>query len=95
MFKRKNQNPKLAAKIVNQTVEFIHCALSPRTSTLKMVQRIRWERPPTGWVKPNTDGSAIGKSSIVGCGGIIKYKNGLWVIGFSRRIGITNSFVAE
>ena len=48
-----------------------------------------------GWVKLNTNGSAIGNPSLAGYEGIIRDENGHWVAGFSRKIGITNSFVAE
>ena len=43
----------------------------------------------------NTDGSATGNSSIAGGGGLIRDENGEWVTGFARRIGSTNSFLAE
>ena len=48
-----------------------------------------------GWVKLNTNGSAIGNPGLAVYGGIIRDENGHCVAGFSRKIGITNSFVAE
>lgn len=46
-------------------------------------------------MKLNTDGRVAGSPSLAGCGGIARGSHGRWVSGFSRRIGITNSFVAE
>ena len=48
-----------------------------------------------GWLTLNIDGSATGNSSIAGGGGLIRDENGEWVTGFARRIGSTNSFLAE
>ena len=61
----------------------------------RCVKRIRWEKPPVGWMKLNTDGSVFGSLGVVGCGGVIRDDCGNWLSGFNRRIGITNSFCAE
>ena len=42
VFRRKTRNPKLAAEIVNQATEYIHCFSSPRMPICKRVKRIRW-----------------------------------------------------
>jgi len=42
VFRRKTQNPKLAAEIVNQATEYIYCFSSPRMLICKRVKRIRW-----------------------------------------------------
>ena len=47
-----------------------------------------------GW-KLNTDGSFMGSSGQVGCGGVVRDEHGGWVAGFTRHIGATSSFVAE
>ncbi|KAK9992093.1 hypothetical protein SO802_027078 [Lithocarpus litseifolius] len=92
---RKVQNPKLSSEIVNQTMEFMCCINFPRNPVQNRVKRIRWEKPPDGWMKLNTDGCAVGSPGQVGCGGVVRDSHGSWVSGFSRRIGITNSFVAK
>ena len=46
-------------------------------------------------MKLNTDGSANGTSGLAGCGGVIRNDEGQWIVGFSKCIGITNSFAAE
>ena len=76
-------------------MEFIYCVHSPRNPVRKFNRGIRWERPPLGWMKLNTDGSWLGGAERAGCGGIVRDDQGEWVAGFSRHIGSTNSFTAE
>ncbi|XP_050259191.1 uncharacterized protein LOC126704213 [Quercus robur] len=61
----------------------------------KVIKRIRWERPPEGWAKLNTNGALCTHSGSVGCGGVVRDDRGEWMAGFSRRIGATNSFMAK
>uniref|UniRef100_A0A2N9EFE1 Reverse transcriptase domain-containing protein n=1 Tax=Fagus sylvatica TaxID=28930 RepID=A0A2N9EFE1_FAGSY len=56
---------------------------------------IGWKPPPSGFLKLNTDGSALGNPGLASVGGLIRDSNGNWVRGFSRFIGTTNSFAAE
>ncbi|KAK9999984.1 hypothetical protein SO802_019587 [Lithocarpus litseifolius] len=95
VFNRKNPNPRLAADIIAQTREFMYCVCSTRGLTRYIVKEVRWEKPPEGWSKLNTDGSVLGSTGLAGCGGIARDNQGGWVAGFSRRIGLSNSFVAE
>ena len=46
-------------------------------------------------MKLNTDGSANGNPGLAGCGGVIRDDSGQWIVGFSKCIGITNSFAAK
>ena len=48
-----------------------------------------------GWLTLNTDGLATSNTGLAGGGGLIRDENGDWVTGFARRIGSTNSFMAE
>ena len=95
VFQRKRLNPQLDSLISNQVAEFMHYIVSPRVPVHRTIHRIRWEKPPVGWMKLNTNGSACGKPSVAGCGGVIRNDRGHWIVGFTRRIGATNSFVAE
>ena len=52
-------------------------------------------KPDPGWLKFNTDGSLNGSVGTAVGGGLIRDEFGNWVIGFSRKIGRTDSFVAE
>ena len=63
--------------------------------TRRFVKRIRWEKPFAGWMKLNIDGSVFGSLGVAGCGGVIRDDYGQWISGFTKRIGITNSFIAE
>ena len=51
--------------------------------------------PERGWFKLNMDGVASKALGLVGGGRLIRDDIGNWVIGFSKRIGIINSFMAE
>ena len=95
VFNGKNPNPNLPSIINSQVVEFMHCVPSPRQSTRSVIRRVRWERPPSGWKKLNTDGLCIGNSRRSGCGGAVRDEHGEWIAGLSRYIGTTSSFVAE
>ena len=95
VFNRKSQNPRLAADIVHQSMEFLYCVASPRGPARSIIKRVRWERPPEGWSKLNTDGAASGNLGVASYGGLVRDEHGGWLAGFSRRIGITSSFAVE
>ena len=48
-----------------------------------------------GWLKLNTDGSAVGNPRIAGGGGLIHNENGDWVMGFVGSLDITFGVMAE
>ena len=56
---------------------------------------IRWEKPPRGWIKLNTNGSSLGNSGLAGGGGVFRNDDGGWILGFSKHIGITSTFMAK
>jgi ribonuclease HI len=56
---------------------------------------VKWNLPPLGWFKLNTDGSSLGNPGKAGGGGVIRNHLGDWVGGFSRAIGFTTSVQAE
>ena len=95
VFRGKILNPKLAEEIVNQGMEFLYCADSPRDLTCSIIKRVRWEKPQVVWKKLNTDGASKGNPGLAGCGGVVRDENGGWIAGFSRLIGVTSSFEAE
>ena len=88
VFRGKHPNPKLAKEIVNQGMEFLYCAASPRDLTCSIIKRVRWEKSQAGWKKLNTNGASKGNLGLVGCGGVVRDENGRWIAGFSRRIGV-------
>ena len=94
-FNRKSPNLNLFREISNQAAEFMFCVSSPRNPIRRVSRRIRWEKPPIGWKKLNTDGSVIGCMERAGCGGVVRDDNGNWVVGFTRHVRATNSFATE
>lgn len=60
-----------------------------------ITRQIRWEKPASGWLKLNTDWSFDDLLGNAGGGGLIKYEQGNWVAGFTRKVGKANSFIAE
>ena len=78
-----------------RALEFQHCGLNPKLSGSRNVVRIGREKPQTGWVRLNIDGSATGNPGRAGCGGHIRNDRGEWIEGFSRSLGSSNSFIAE
>ena len=71
------------------------CASKPTRNTHLVVKQVRWEKPDPGWFKVNTDKSLSGSIGTIAGGGLIRDEFGNWVIGFSRKIGRTDSFVVE
>ncbi|PHU20008.1 hypothetical protein BC332_11159 [Capsicum chinense] len=66
----------------------------------KMINRrksgfIVWQKPTSGWLKLNTDGSSKGNSGSAGGGGIIKNSEGCFVLDFAENYGICSNNVAE
>lgn len=39
-----------------------------------------------GWVKLNADGTSYSSADIAGCGGVVEYHFGAFMVAFSRRI---------
>ena len=60
-----------------------------------MTSLVKWGRLKIGWVKLNTDGLSLGNPGAVGGGGVIRDWSGIWIVGFSRKIGIAMSLLAE
>ena len=95
IFKQKNPNPNLDKDVVDCASEFFFCANNGLVAKQKILKCIRWEKPRAGWLTLNTDGAATGNIGQAGGGELIRDDNGVWVTGFARRIGNTNSYMAE
>ena len=78
-----------------QAMEFMLCITQPKCSNRMAIKQVRWEKPSTGWVKLNTNGSANVSLGVAEGGGLIRDDRGNWIVGYSRKIGKTNSFLAE
>ena len=98
-------------KAAFEGISFNHAAIFQRLSSLaielkfslpqkvdkppKETSLISWKPPPPGFLKLNTDGSTLGNPGPANAGGLIRDTNGMWIRGFSRYIGTTNSFAVE
>ncbi|XP_050222822.1 uncharacterized protein LOC126672915 [Mercurialis annua] len=54
-----------------------------------------WRSPPTGWIKVNTDGSALGAPGPAGGGGIFRNTRGFCQGCFALHLGCSFAFMAE
>lgn len=57
--------------------------------------KLNWEKPPTGWVKINSDGCATRDNKHACCGGVMRNENGNWLCGYACEIGSSTEFEAE
>ncbi|KAK9002918.1 hypothetical protein V6N11_060492 [Hibiscus sabdariffa] len=73
-------------------IGWLHVRLQPERSSRG---EVRWQCPPMGWHKLNTDGAMCGASGMATCGGILHTDVGGWVLGFSKRIRICSALEAE
>ena len=62
--------------IVFRALEFEHCIRNAKRLDSKTVVRLRWEKPQVGWVRLNTNGSAIGNPGRARGGGILRDDQG-------------------
>lgn len=76
-------------------MEYMLCVTQPRCNNRIVIRQVRWEKPSSGWMKLNTDGTANTSLGSAGGGGLIRDEWGNWVLGFSRKIGNANSFMVE
>ncbi|KAF7836853.1 putative disease resistance protein RGA3 [Senna tora] len=72
-----------------------HSATFVISNVFSVPFNLKWEPPPLGWLKINTDGSASESLGLAGCGGIIRDNKGLWMGGFHSFIGSCSSLDAE
>ena len=88
LFKENHPNPSIG-KAVSQAAEkyFFRAARNSIIKSSKLLIMVRWNKPSNGWVKLNTDGSALGNPGRARGGGLIRDSDGQWVKGFTRNIG--------
>lgn len=59
------------------------------------ITQVNWIRPPSNWVKCNTDGASRGSPGASSCGGIFRDHLGTFLGAFSANIGVATSLYAE
>ena len=95
LFKSGTTNPQAWRRCFQSSAEFFSIGSVNKAKNLKSVIPVGWEKPPRGWVKINTDGSAMKNPNRAGGGGLLRDHEGNWLKGFARGIGYTNSALAE
>lgn len=95
VFTNKGPNLNLSKVIQMQASEYLLGAIHPTCNNHMVLRQIRWEKPESGWLKLNTDGSSNGVIGTVAGGGLIRDVFGNWVTRFTRRIGRADSFATE
>ena len=76
-------------------IEYFAIGLASKIKQQRTIVPVGWEKPPRGWMKLNTDGSAMRSPDRAGGGGLIRDHDGAWLKGFARGLGFTNSALAE
>ncbi|KAL4284968.1 hypothetical protein GQ457_16G013000 [Hibiscus cannabinus] len=56
---------------------------------------VRWEAPPSGWYKLNSDGAVKGALGLASSGGVVRSEHGVLTIGYMKGIGVCSGRVLE
>ena len=76
VFNHKSPNPNICRLIKMQATEFFLCLNNPKCNHQMITKLIKWERPESGWLKLNTDGSFDDLLGNAGGGGLIRDEQG-------------------
>ncbi|GLU12643.1 hypothetical protein SLE2022_293070 [Rubroshorea leprosula] len=90
-------DPNVICRFIRERIfEFLSVLPSPKFGSHSSTQKlVKWDKPPAGSFKLNTDGSVINNPGPATSGGLIRDHRGRWIRGFSRKIGIASSLAAE
>ena len=91
VFQNIDPNPTLNCIVENMVIEFSSCVLGDFVDRISRSIPVRWEKPISNWSKLNSDGSCIKSLGLAGSGGLIRNSDEEWIMGYSRKIGITFS----
>ena len=95
IFRTGQDNPNLVKRCVQSSAEYFSIGMKTKIHPSKICIPVAWQKPPLGWAKLNTDGSALGNPGRAGGGGVIRDHLGHWIKGYNRALGTTNSFITE
>ena len=76
VFNHKSPNLNICRLIKMQANEFFLCLNNPKCNHQMITKLIKWERPESGWLKLNTDGSFDDLLGNAGGGGLIRDEQG-------------------
>jgi len=82
-------------RCIKESAKFFSLGINCKVQKLKSVILVGWTKPLEGWAKLNSDGSVMGRTGKVEGGSMIRNHEGVWLKGFARPIGSTNSCNAE
>lgn len=94
VFNNQAQNPHMAKDIMSKSVEYFFCAYPKKGKPSTVIKLVHWNKLEQGWML-NPDGSSLRNSGLAGGGGVVRDWTGGWIVGFSRKIGIALSLMAE
>ncbi|GAA0171611.1 hypothetical protein LIER_25601 [Lithospermum erythrorhizon] len=77
--------------LVHRPVQFVVIRNSHKVPPVQ----VGWEKPESGWIKLNFDGSCKCKSGRSSIGGVFRDHNAEFLLGYSEFIGKSNSTIAE
>ena len=95
VFRTRRDDPNLAMRCIQSSAEYFSIGMKTKIHSSKIHVPVAWQKPPFGWAKLNTDGSALGNPGRAGGGDVIRDHSGHWIKGYSHALGTTNSFTAE
>ncbi|GLT57288.1 hypothetical protein SLA2020_302710 [Shorea laevis] len=97
IYRPQSYDPNRAKSLIKErAMEFTSTFPYSTTVNRSLVcNNIKWDKPPDGYFKLNTDGSSLRTSRATACGGLIKDSLGRWVVGFARNVGITFALGVE
>ncbi|GLT57157.1 hypothetical protein SLA2020_301450 [Shorea laevis] len=88
-------NPSgIISTIKNKAAEFWACCQPPLRNCQAVPIAIKWTKPPSRFIKLNTDGSVISNSGMAAAGGLFRDHKGNWILGYARNIGRTSCLAA-
>ncbi|KAF9614115.1 hypothetical protein IFM89_015377 [Coptis chinensis] len=76
-------------------VEDADSVTAVRVETSRVGISISWQFPPSGWLKRNTDGSALGCPGPAGAGGVLRNEYGGFIYGFASPFKRANAILME
>lgn len=94
IFRKERPNQNLHEVCVQRAAEYYTLSMTP-SRVCKKQTLVRWDPPPEGFYKLNTDGSILQNPGKAGAGDLIRDYHGRWILGFGRPLGVANSLMAE
>lgn len=88
MFGNTWNNDGIRIKSLNLATEFYALAINVKRIPQPNFISVKWNAPPEGWIKINTDGSSIGNPGKAGCGSILRNDQGIFIAACYRILAL-------